>query len=226
MGIRSALHKHFFIFFLSLMFMISACSTPSEDKKTTQTEPAKAETPAPAVTKPEPPAPEIPKPEEPKTPAPKPVPPAPEPENPKAPAPPDLPKPVTPKPVKESTLSDIITMKNPAYPEHKKGIVLFTHKKHIEDYEIGCGKCHHDKDGKPLNELKENDKVDNCISCHAKLGQAPRPKDKTKLSLKQKLEYHAEAIHENCIKCHKEYNKQNDTKAAPSSCTKCHPKRS
>ncbi|MCK5096796.1 MAG: cytochrome c3 family protein [Desulfobacteraceae bacterium] len=116
-------------------------------------------------------------------------------------------------------------MDNPAYSTHKKSIVLFTHKKHAEEYKIGCGECHHDKDGTPLNDLKENDDAENCIACHTKPGQAPRPKDKTKLSLKEKLEYHAEAIHENCIKCHKEYNKKNDTKAAPSSCSKCHPKR-
>ena len=39
------------------------------------------------------------------------------------------------------------------------------------------------------------------------------------------MEYHAEALHENCISCHKDYNKKNKTKAAPQSCTKCHPKK-
>ena len=38
----------------------------------------------------------------------------------------------------------------------------------------------------------------------------------------EKLAYHANALHENCISCHKAYNKENKTKAAPSSCTKCH----
>ena len=229
MDIRSNVCKFFLVFSLSLIFMITSCSKPSEDKElaskqiseTTQAEPAKVETPAPVATKSEPPAPETPKPEEPEPPAPKPASPTPEPIKPEVPE-----QPVPPRPTKESSLIDVITMKNPAYPEHKKGIVLFTHKKHIEDYEISCGQCHHDKDGTPLNYLKENDKVDPCISCHAKPGQAPRPKDKKKLSQEEKLEYHAEALHENCIKCHKEHNKQNDTKAAPSTCSKCHPKKS
>jgi len=41
---------------------------------------------------------------------------------------------------------------------------------------------------------------------------------------KKALEYQAEAMHENCISCHKAYDKKNKTKAAPTSCTKCHPK--
>ena len=227
MSIRLGLCNFFFILFLSLIFMTSACSKPSEDKEhppkqistTTQAEKIPIETPAPVPPKPEAPVPETPKPQAPEPPAPKPV--STEPE----PAQPEEPELVPPKPVKESSLIDVITMEDPAYQKHKKGIVLFTHKKHVEEYKIDCGKCHHDKDGVPLIDLKENDKVDTCISCHTKLGQAPRPKDKKKLSLKEKLEYHAEAVHENCIKCHKEYNKENDTKAAPSSCSKCHPKR-
>ena len=219
MDIRSNVFKFFLVFSLALIFMIGSCSKPSEDKKsapkqsseTTQAEPSEVETPAPGATKSEPPAPEASKPEEPESPTPKPE---------------VSEQPVPPGSTKESSSIDVITMKNPAYPKHKKGIVLFTHKKHIEDYEINCGQCHHDKDGTPLNDLKENDKVDSCISCHAKPGQAPRPKDKRKLSQKEKLEYHAEALHENCIKCHKEHNKQNSTKAAPSTCSKCHPKKS
>jgi Class III cytochrome C family len=202
MSSRSYIYKFFFIFSLSLIFMISSCSKPSEDKElpskqiseTTQAKKITVETPTPA-----PPKPVV--------------------------SEPVKPKPVTPEPVKESNLIDVITMENPAYLEHKKSIVLFTHKKHVEEYKITCGKCHHDKEGKPLDDLKENDKMDTCISCHTKLGQAPRPKNKKKLSQKEKLEYHAEAIHRNCIKCHKEYNKENNTKAAPSNCSKCHPKR-
>ena len=228
MYIRQNISKFLLILSLSLVFMISSCSEPPEDKKisnkqtpeASQTAPtSKPESPKVETPKPETPAPETPEPTAPK-PAPEPVTPKPE------PAKPEAPEPVPPKPVKEPGVADVITMKNPAYTKHKKGIILFTHKKHVEEYEIGCGKCHHDKDGAPLNDLTVKDKVDSCIACHAKPGQAPRPKDKTKLSQKEKLEFHAEAIHLNCITCHKEYNKKNDTKTAPSSCTKCHPKRS
>jgi type IV secretory pathway VirB10-like protein len=227
MDIQSNIYKLFLVFSLTLVFMISSCSEPPENKEQpskqiaekTQAEKTKVETPAPVTTEPESPAPETQKSEATAPPAPKTAAPKPE------PAKPEPPKPVLPEPAKESNFIDVITMDNPAYSKHKKSIVLFTHKKHIKEYKIDCGACHHDKNGAPLTGLKEKDGVDSCISCHTKPGQAPRPKNKKKLSLKEKLEYHAEAIHENCIKCHKEYNKKNDTKAAPASCSKCHPKK-
>lgn len=126
---------------------------------------------------------------------------------------------------------DVIKLQNKAYEEHTKGIVEFSHKKHSEDYakaspdlyKDGCGACHHDDKGKPLA-LKEGDNVQSCIECHKKPGEKPKGKDAPKLSKKEKLEYHAEAIHMNCRGCHKDYNKANKTKAAPTTCTKCHPK--
>jgi len=131
-----------------------------------------------------------------------------------------------------TTVPDVIKMDNEAYKEHEKGIAEFSHKKHHEEYEIGCGECHHDDKGKPLNDLKMGDDVKNCIACHKIPGRMPGKLKKemreNKASreeiAKKELEYHAEALHENCISCHKDYNKKNKTKAAPSSCSKCHPK--
>jgi len=122
-------------------------------------------------------------------------------------------------PAGKTEVNDIIMMENPAYASHSKGIVQFTHKAHIEDYQLACGKCHHDSKGKPLT-LKMGDPVQNCIACHSK----PSRKGKG-VKGKEVLEYHAEALHENCIGCHKEYNKENGTKAAPAGCGKCHPKK-
>ena len=127
---------------------------------------------------------------------------------------------------------DMIKMDNPAYKEHKKGIVDFSHKKHAVDYaqkapdlyKAGCGVCHHDDKGKPLSGLKDGDEVQSCIECHKKPSEKPKGKDAPKLSRKEKLEYHAEALHENCRGCHKDYNKAFKTKDAPTTCTKCHPK--
>ena len=121
-----------------------------------------------------------------------------------------------------TTVPDVIKMEND-YP-HKKGISTFTHKKHVEEYKAGCGECHHDDKGQPLNNLKEGDDVQNCIECHNKPGERPKGKGAPKLSKSEKLQYHAEAIHMNCKDCHKAYNKKNKTKAAPTTCTKCHPK--
>ncbi len=216
MDIRSNVFKFFLVFSLALIFIMGACSKPSEEKKsaskqtaeTIQAEPAKIETPAPVAAKPEPPAP-------------KPVAPTPEPKKPEVSE-----QPVPPVPTKESSAIDVITMKNPAYPKHKKGIVLFTHKKHIEEYKAGCGECHHDDKGKLLNHLKIGDNVQNCIECHKIPSERPKGKNAPKLTKKQRLDYHAEAIHYNCKDCHKKINKKNKTKKAPTTCKKCHPKKS
>lgn len=124
-----------------------------------------------------------------------------------------------------TTVPDVIQMNNPAYEEHTKGIVAFTHKKHAEDYGASCGDCHHDDQGKPLADLKAGDDVQGCIACHKNPGERPKGKDAPKLDKTGRLAYHAEALHYNCRDCHKEYNKKNKTKAAPTTCTKCHPKK-
>lgn len=125
---------------------------------------------------------------------------------------------------------DDIRMENKqAYDEHKQGIVIFTHKKHTEEYKIGCGDCHHDKDGKPLT-LKVGDDVQSCLECHVK-GKS----DKKALSAlppaerrKEALKFHYDAIHENCQGCHEKFNmeKAGDKRKgpAPVACTQCHPK--
>lgn len=120
---------------------------------------------------------------------------------------------------------DIIAMNNPLYKTHKKPIVQFTHKKHVEVYSISCGSCHHDETGQPL-ELTLNDTVQDCIECHK---ETQKPKGE-KLSKKERImKYHFEAVHANCIGCHKDYNIENgDPKGkepAPISCGKCHPKK-
>lgn len=119
---------------------------------------------------------------------------------------------------------DVIKMQNKAYEKHDKGIVMFSHNKHAEDYKVGCGDCHHDDKGKPLTNLKKGDNVQGCIECHKKPGERPKGKGAPKLNKKQRLDYHAEALHYNCKDCHKDHNKKNKTKAAPTTCTKCHPK--
>jgi len=125
-----------------------------------------------------------------------------------------------------TTVADCVKMENKAYAKHKKSIVTFTHKKHNEEYKAGCGECHHDADNKPLNDLKMGDEVQNCIECHTKAGRPPKAKKgASKLSKKEKMEYHAYAIHVNCKGCHKVANKKSGTKAAPTSCAKCHPKK-
>jgi len=137
-------------------------------------------------------------------------------------------------------LPDVITMQSDQYDHHKMGIVHFSHKKHSEEYAAkapdlykdGCGACHHDADHKPLRDLTADDKVQKCIECHKKPGIVPKEVKKEwrakKIKRKEKAElalaWHAEAIHANCKGCHKAYNRKFKTKAAPTTCGKCHPK--
>ena len=142
-------------------------------------------------------------------------------------------------------VKDEIPMNNKAYKEHKESILVFTHKKHMDDYakkhpELypnGCGDCHHeDKDGKsvPLKDLKEGDEVKNCIECH-KIAAFIDTKERKKKKLKQEdviKDYHANAMHDNCQGCHKKYNKKMGLKSkdegyAPTKakCKMCHPKK-
>ena len=128
---------------------------------------------------------------------------------------------------------EVIKLEDPAYKEHKKGVVDFTHGKHQKDYvkdysdlyKNGCGECHHDKENKPLTKLKEGDEVQKCIECHKIASEAPKGKEaKKKLSKKEKIkDYHAEALHENCRGCHRAFNKKYKPKKAPTTCSKCHP---
>jgi cytochrome c553 len=127
----------------------------------------------------------------------------------------------------------VIKMDDKAYKKHKKGIVEFHHKKHEEEYakqypdlyKNGCGECHHDKDNKPLTNLTCDSKVQKCIDCHKIPGERPKGKKAPKLSKKERLAYHAEALHYNCKGCHKKFNKKYKPKKAPTTCSKCHPKK-
>lgn len=127
-----------------------------------------------------------------------------------------------------TAVDDQFVMKTKEYTKHTYHAVPFTHKKHTDDYSISCGECHHDAKGKAL-ELAAGDNVQRCIECHDKPGKAPKAKGKKKLKGKAKLQYQAEAMHANCISCHKTFNKDFKKKSgkkrgpAPTSCKKCHP---
>ncbi len=122
-------------------------------------------------------------------------------------------------------VKDTFIMEDKGYKKRKKGppkfeLLEFTHKKHNEEYKISCGECHHDKDNKPLD-LKVGDDVQKCGECHDKF-----KKDKEN---KKDIMVHENAMHGNCVGCHKEINiKDGDPKGkkgpAPATCKKCHKK--
>jgi predicted SprT family Zn-dependent metalloprotease len=120
-------------------------------------------------------------------------------------------------------VADTFDINTEEVKNRKKGppkfkLVRFTHQKHTQDYEISCGDCHHDASNQALD-LKPGDSVQRCVECHTKL-----TKDKKNRKDIMVLE---NAMHDNCISCHKAFNKeQGDPKGmkgpAPASCGKCH----
>jgi Class III cytochrome C family len=120
-------------------------------------------------------------------------------------------------------VEDTFKVETKEYKGRKKGLATLSHKKHAEDYGISCGECHHDKDGKPLD-LKMGDDVQRCVECHTNV-VTPKGKDQ-----KKDINFLYNAMHGNCIDCHKAFNKKKGLKskdkgAAPASCAKCHPKK-
>lgn len=128
-----------------------------------------------------------------------------------------------------TTVQDVIKLETTAYENHKEPVVVFSHREHQEKYtqtypeffKAGCGECHHDKNNKPLKKLKAGDDVKKCIECHQKASYVKGKKAKG-LSKKQKLAFHANALHENCKDCHREVNKKTARKTAPVTCKSCH----
>ncbi|MFW6283872.1 MAG: cytochrome c3 family protein [Desulfosalsimonas sp.] len=116
---------------------------------------------------------------------------------------------------------DVIEMKNDkAFEDHRQPIVKFDHGKHYKadgGYDIGCGECHHDENGEPLEDLQAGDDVQSCFECHDGTG-AGSPKDfmGPKPDAEALNSYYT-AIHVNCVGCHKE-------QGGPKSCNQCHVK--
>ncbi len=132
----------------------------------------------------------------------------------------------------EQKIPDVITLQFDIWKTHKKPLVEFPHKQHIDKYGLKCQECHHIyKDGK--NVWKEGDPVRKCDECHneptKKLRKikklTPEPgydllKDKRGHVLLWRNLY--SAVHTNCLGCHRQYKKEHPESKPPISCSKCH----
>lgn len=103
-----------------------------------------------------------------------------------------------------------------------RGKVTFTHSKHIADYKIPCGKCHHDDSGEPLTNLKVGDELaGSCTDCHTEVvllrGKSLRDTPPDELT-----DYYPNMIHKMCIGCHMKHNNKNHTFTVPEACYGCH----
>jgi hypothetical protein len=80
------------------------------------------------------------------------------------------------------------------------GNVLFDHKRHVSDqgYGLSCQDCHH------TLEEDETEGAQSCSECHE-----AESEDEDVLK-------HSDALHKQCIDCHREFEK------GPEECTACH----
>ncbi len=104
------------------------------------------------------------------------------------------------------------------------GPVKFQHAKHVEDYGAGCGDCHHDSDFEPI-ESHDPDETYSCSECHEEEGLIRGPIAENDASDSDLIAYRANALHLQCIGCHRQYNDEKKVVRVPESCITCHAKR-
>ena len=90
------------------------------------------------------------------------------------------------------------------YTKRMKKPVTFTHKKHTEDYKIGCTECHH------TWKKEEGKNPKKCAECHTEKAEGE------KLGTKR-------AYHKQCMDCHKALKKESKPTGPTTKCTECHP---
>jgi hypothetical protein len=103
------------------------------------------------------------------------------------------------------------------------GPVKFTHSRHVEDYGAVCGDCHHDSDFEPI-ESHDPDATYACIECHDEEGLIRGPIAENDASDSDLIAHRSNALHLQCIGCHKLYNELNRVVRVPESCKTCHAK--
>lgn len=104
-----------------------------------------------------------------------------------------------------------------------RGPVTFTHEKHVKEYKLECGQCHHDGSGDPLTDMESDEEIDRCTDCHDQEGLL-RGQALDDASPDEVLEHYPNAMHQLCISCHKEHNNRTHTLSANEACRGCHEK--
>ena len=98
----------------------------------------------------------------------------------------------------------------------KKAPSVFPHKAHQELME--CGACHHGMADGKQTPYTEGMAIQKCEECHNPEVLGGRKKDKLD------LDTFKGAGHGNCLECHKEVAKKDDSKKSLKSCKTCHEK--
>ena len=95
------------------------------------------------------------------------------------------------------------------------GPVMFSHAGHVRKYDLSCIACHHTLDSED-SEVEEH-----CKDCHAKPGFV-RGKQAEELDEEDLLEHYLNALHAQCINCHKQKKIEDRKRKIPVGCTQCH----
>lgn len=95
------------------------------------------------------------------------------------------------------------------------GPVTFNHLGHASDQQIACNRCHHT--------LNEGDTAveEHCSDCHAEQGFV-RGSEAGGVDEETMLEHYLNALHRQCIGCHRELKIEDRQRKVPLGCTECH----
>ena len=110
------------------------------------------------------------------------------------------------------------------HPSIYTGPFVFQHRKHFEEYGMGCGNCHHDGDHEPILGYAD-DKPFACGECHDKEGLIRGPIAENAASHDDLIARRVNVLHIRCIGCHKKINSERHAIRMPEACRMCHAKR-
>ena len=95
------------------------------------------------------------------------------------------------------------------------GPVIFNHAGHVNDIGLSCNACHH------TLEPQETEVEESCRDCHGEPGFV-RGKDAENLAEDELIEHYLNALHAQCIGCHKQKKIEDRKRKIPIGCTQCH----
>ena len=95
------------------------------------------------------------------------------------------------------------------------GPVKFSHADHVREYGLSCIDCHH------TLESEDEEVEEHCRDCHAESGFI-RGKQAEELDEDELIEHYLNALHAQCINCHKEKKIEDRKRKIPVGCTQCH----
>jgi hypothetical protein len=95
------------------------------------------------------------------------------------------------------------------------GPVTFSHAAHVTDYGAACKACHHTL-GEGETEVEEH-----CSDCHGEAGFIRR-EEAEGMSNEELAEHYLNALHMQCIGCHRKKKIADRSRSIPLGCTQCH----